>query len=54
MMASHGQIFTHSVQPVQMAGSTFTWEVSGCSLIRTKHVSHGETAMQASQPVHWS
>lgn len=54
VIASHGQIFTQSVQPVQTAGSLLTFEVSGSSLMRTRQLSHGATAMQASQPVHWS
>ncbi len=54
VMASHGQIFMQSVQPVQTSGSTATLESKGFSLLRTKQLSHGATAIQASQPVHWS
>jgi hypothetical protein len=52
VIASHGQIFMQSVQPVQVSLSTVTCDVAGISLIRTRQASCGATAMQASQPVH--
>ncbi len=54
VIASQGQIFIHNVHPVQAALLVFTWEVAGSSLMRMRQLSHGATAMQASQPVHWS